>query len=80
MTAVAAYRKQMPAARRAYFAKVKSATKRAAFVKRQRAKLKSLEVAAACTVVTPLPPSSSASCDYELAPSAEGLRNRPFAS
>lgn len=74
-----AYAKRMPAKRRAYYAKVKSPAKRAAFVRKQQAKLKQLRAAAACTLVTPLPPSSGASCAFELEPNAEAVRNRPFA-
>jgi hypothetical protein len=48
--ALAAYRKHMSAARRAYFAHHKSATLRRAFVRGQQTHLKSLETAAACTV------------------------------
>ena len=68
----------MPIQRRAYFATVKAAQKRSAYLKRQEAQLKKLRTAAACTVPQ-LPPSSSASCGYELAPNAEALRIRPFA-
>lgn len=78
VAAVSAYRKRMAPERRAYFAKVEAATRRAAFVKRQRAKLRKLQTAAACTVIA-LPPSSDVSCDLELAPNELGLRNRPFA-
>ena len=55
----AAYAKQMPAARAAYFKRHKSAKARAAFVKAQSAKLAAFKSAAACTVGTidsgPLP-------------------------
>lgn len=69
----AAYRKQMSAERKAYFAKVKDPKKRAAFVKRQQAKLKALQAAAACTVPA-LPPSSSGTCSFMLAGNAEATR------
>jgi M6 family metalloprotease-like protein len=67
MQALAAYKKGLAAARAAYFKKVKSPKLRAAFVKAQQKKLKTLQSAAACTV-PPLPPSSNASCSFELAP------------
>lgn len=79
VNALADYQKGMRAARAAYFRKTKHPKKRAAFVRKQQQKLRALRAAAACTV-PPLPPSSSESCDFELAPSAEGLRNRPFLS
>lgn len=69
----------MAVRQRAYFARVKTVRSRAAFVRKQKAKLRGLQLAAACTVVTPLPPSSSASCDFELAPNAEAIYSRPFA-
>ena len=69
----------MPAERTAYFRRVKSAERRAIFVRKQRQRLASLRAAAACSV-TPLLPSSSESCDFELAPNAEELRNRPYAA
>lgn len=74
--AATAYARRMPAERRSYFRRVESATRRAAFVRKQRARLASLRAAAACRV-TPLPPSSSETCDFELAPNAEALRSRP---
>jgi M6 family metalloprotease-like protein len=70
----------MAVERRTYFAKVTSPAKRAAFVRKQQAKLKKLRAAAACTVVTPLPPSSGASCAFELEPNREAALNRPFAN
>lgn len=79
VAAVNAYSKRMARERRTYFAKVASVTKRAAFVRRQQTRLKKLRAAAACTVVTPLPPSSNASCAFELEPNREAVRNRPFA-
>src|SRR5436305_1158774 len=48
--ALVAYRKHMSAARSAYFAHHKRAALRRAFVRRQQARLKGLEAAAACTV------------------------------
>ncbi len=80
VNALADYQKGMRAARAAYFRKTKHhPKKRAAFVRKQQQKLRALRAAAACTVPA-LPPSSSESCDFELAPSAEALRNRPSAS
>lgn len=70
--AATAYARRMPAERRAYFRRVKSAKQRATFVRKQRQRLASLRAAAAC-VVTPLPPSSSESCDFELAPNAAAI-------
>ena len=77
VNALADYQNGMRAARAAYFRKTKDPKKRAAFVRKQQQKLRALRAAAACTM-PPLPPSSSESCDFELAPSAEGRRNRPF--
>jgi M6 family metalloprotease-like protein len=57
----------MARARAAYFRTHRSAKARAAFVKAQQQKLRALRAAAACTV-PPLPPSSSASCSFMLAP------------
>ena len=48
--ALAADRKRIPAERAAYFAKHRSASQRAAFVRRQQLRLKALQVAASCTV------------------------------
>jgi hypothetical protein len=48
--AVTTYRKKMPAERAAYFRRHKSAKARKAFVKRQQARLESLQAAARCTV------------------------------
>ena len=53
--------------RAAYFKKHTSKRLRAAFLKTQQKKLKTLQGAAACGV-PPLPPSSSASCSPQLAP------------
>ncbi|MEX2211999.1 MAG: hypothetical protein WD689_09600 [Gaiellaceae bacterium] len=78
VAAANAYRKRMAPQRRAYFVRVTAPQKRTAFVKRQQAKLTTLRTAAACTVVTPLPPSSAASCDFELEPNREAVRNQPF--
>jgi M6 family metalloprotease-like protein len=65
--ALAAYRARMAKDRASYFRTHKSAKQRAAFLKAQQKKLKTLQSAAACSV-PPLPPSSSASCSPELAP------------
>lgn len=54
--ALAAYLKQMPRARKAYFKKHHDRAHRKAFVKRQQARLKALKIAAACQVETPTPP------------------------
>ena len=54
--ALAAYVKRMPRDRKAYFKKHRDKAHRAAFVKRQRAKLTALQAAAACQVATPHPP------------------------
>jgi M6 family metalloprotease-like protein len=59
----------MAAARSAYFRRHKSASQRAAFVKRQQKQLKALRAAAACSV-PPLPASSDASCSFMLSPNA----------
>ena len=69
--AVAAYQHGMRAVRAAYFRKQSDPRKRAAFVKKQQRKLRTLRAAAGCTVA-PLPPSSSASCAPELAPHPGG--------
>jgi M6 family metalloprotease-like protein len=53
--------------RAAYFRRHKSRKQRAAFVRKQRKQLSALRAAAACTV-PPLPPSSSDSCSFMLAP------------
>jgi M6 family metalloprotease-like protein len=68
---LAAFKQGMAAARAAYFKKVKSPKLRAAFVKAQRKKLKTLQSAAACTV-PPLPPSSNTSCSPQLVPRPGG--------
>jgi len=57
------YRQNMAAARKAYFRRVRDPKRRAAFVKRQRARLQALQTAAGCTV-PPLPPSSGESCSF----------------
>jgi hypothetical protein len=54
--ALAAYRKRMLGARRAYFKTHKSAKQRIAYVKAQQRKLRALERASACVVVNPDPP------------------------
>jgi hypothetical protein len=54
--ALAAYVKRMARDRKAYFKKHRDKAHRRAFVKRQQAKLKALQAAAACQVVTPTPP------------------------
>jgi hypothetical protein len=51
--AVVAYQKRILSDRRAFFRTHKSAKSRAAFVKRQQARLKALKTAAACTVAVP---------------------------
>ena len=56
LRALAAYRRRMAAERRAYLRTHKSVKAHAAFVKRQRAKLRALERGARCTVVEPPPP------------------------
>jgi M6 family metalloprotease-like protein len=57
VAALAAYQKKMPKDRAAYFKTHKSKKQRAAFVKKQQAKLKRLRAAAACDVpVSPPPP------------------------
>jgi M6 family metalloprotease-like protein len=78
LAALAAFRKKMPIARKAYFKRVKDPKKRAAFVRQQTAKLKALQEAAACTV-PPLPPSSTASCDFMLAANGDGTPPPPGA-
>jgi hypothetical protein len=55
-TALDAYLKRMPLARKAYFKKHRDKAHRKAFVKRQQAKLKALQAAAACQVEAPPPP------------------------
>jgi M6 family metalloprotease-like protein len=60
-------------ARAAFFRRHKSAAQRAAFVRSQQAKLRSLRAAAACTV-PPVPPSSGSSCSFTLEPNAESVR------
>jgi hypothetical protein len=77
--AASAYAKRMQADRRAYFKKVRSPAKRAAFVRKQQATLARLKTAASCTAVSQLPPSSASSCAFELEPNREAVRNRPFA-
>jgi M6 family metalloprotease-like protein len=64
--ALAAYKRGMAAARKAYFRTHKNPKLRAAFVRAQQKKLKTLKAAADCTV-PPLPPSSNASCSLQLA-------------
>ena len=54
--ALDAYVRRMAADRKAYFRKHHDKAHRKAFVKRQQAKLKSLQSAAACQVETPPPP------------------------
>ncbi len=54
--ALAKFKRGMVAARRVYFRGHKSPTARAAFLRRQRAKLKTLEKRAACRVPTRQPP------------------------
>jgi hypothetical protein len=54
--ALRAYRKRMIAQRREYFRAHPSVKLRSAFVKSQRARLKELQAAAACTVPPPAPP------------------------
>ena len=68
--ALAQYQRQLTPVRAAYFRKHKSRKARAAFVKAQQKKLRALRAAAACSV-PPLPPSSSASCSFMLAPHPE---------
>ncbi len=63
----------MAAARRAYFKKHRDAKQRAAFVKRQLARLRALEAAAACTVPS-LPPSSGESCTFMFPPNQGTFR------
>ncbi len=59
--AVTAYRLKIPAERKAYFKTHKAARARAAFVRRQQAKLNALLAAAGCTVpAPPLPPAPTA--------------------
>jgi hypothetical protein len=53
--ALRAYRKRMSAQRKAYFRAHTSVELRRAFVRRQRARLKKLQVAASCTVAAPAP-------------------------
>jgi M6 family metalloprotease-like protein len=71
--ALARFQQTAAAARRAYFRRHKSARQRKAFVQAQQRKLRALRAAAACTV-PPLPPSSSLSCSFMLAPNEENLR------
>jgi M6 family metalloprotease-like protein len=73
--ALAQYQRQLAPARAAYFRKQKSPKARAAFVRAQQKKLRSLRAAAACSV-PPLPPSSSASCSFQLAPHPDVERFR----
>ena len=54
--ALRGYQRRMRARRRAYFRTHASTRLRTAFVRRQRARLKSLQAAAACTVTTPPAP------------------------
>jgi M6 family metalloprotease-like protein len=54
--ALAAYKKAIPKQRKAYFKKHKKAKLRKAFVRKQKAKLKRLQLAAACQVPPPAPP------------------------
>jgi M6 family metalloprotease-like protein len=61
------YRAAMSRERAAYFRRNKAKAKRAAFVRRQQQRLRTLRASAACTVA-PLPPSSTASCSFMLAP------------
>ena len=61
-------------ARAAYFRAHKNTKARAAFVKRQQAKLRTLRAAAGCKV-PPLPLSSAASCAPALAPYPGGIGN-----
>jgi len=53
---LSAYRKAMPKQRAAYFKKHRKAKLRQAFVRKQKAKLKRLQRAAACEVTPPPPP------------------------
>ncbi len=52
---LAAFRRSVPATRAAYFRTHKSAAARAVFAKRQQAKLKLLQAAAACSLPVPVP-------------------------
>jgi M6 family metalloprotease-like protein len=61
------FKQGMAAARHAYFKKHREAKLRRAFVKRQSARLRVLETAAACTVPA-LPPSSGESCTFKFPP------------
>jgi hypothetical protein len=67
------YRQHMAAARKAYFKRVRDPKRRAAFVKRQRARLQALQTAAGCTV-PPLPPSSGESCSFMFPANAGSFR------
>jgi M6 family metalloprotease-like protein len=69
--AAADYKQRMAADRAAYFKTHKSPKQRSAFVKSQQKKLAALRRGAACTV-PPLPPSSPASCAFQLAPHPGG--------
>ena len=69
--AAADYKRRMAADRAAYFKTHKSPKQRSAFVKAQQKKLAALRRGAACTV-PPLPPSSAASCAFQLAPHPGG--------
>ncbi len=67
------FQQGMATARSAYFKKHRNAKQRAAFVKRQRARLRALRVAAACTVPS-LPPSSGESCSFMFPPNQGTFR------
>ncbi len=81
--ALAAYKRQMPKARRAYFKKHRSARLRRAFVRKQQAKLKALQKALARCAARPrppeppLPPQAGAPCSFELAPNEQARRLEP---
>lgn len=63
--ALAAYVKRMPRDRKAYFRKHHDKAHRKAFLRRQQAKLKALQAAAACQVETPPPPTAPPPPPYQ---------------